>query len=395
MEIIFPAIIELPSVMANRQYIMWMCQALSQHAEVVLYVTKIYKPLTEIYEFYDVLPSFQIREIDHVWKPRSFWAARSFARCIATEDPSIVYVADVRLLQFLKYFAPARNYVYDTENLPSELGQYVRHINSTKAVICYNQFFKEALVEIGIDPNKIIIAPSGVNLEKYQSQIPKETLRRELKLPLTKKIVMYTGHFYEWKGVEILLRAASQLDSETEVCLVGGKDADIKRIFESGKGLSWTNIKMIPFQPPALVAKFQQAADVLVVPNISASADSSYYTSPLKLFQYMAAGRPIVASDLPSLRTVLNSQNAYLVRPDDPLALAQGIREALADNQEAARRTERAQEEVKQYTWEKRADRILNFILERDSMSEQRTLSIGNNQDSAFYRFFPGLGRRL
>jgi glycosyltransferase involved in cell wall biosynthesis len=131
--------------------------------------------------------------------------------------------------------------------------------------------------------------------------------------------------------------------------------------------LCWENIKMIPFQPPALAPKFQQAADVLIVPNISASDDSSYYTSPLKLFQYMAAGRPIVASDLPSLRTVLNSENAYLVRPDDPHALAQGIRDALSDHQESTRRTERAREEVKQYTWEKRADRILRFVAEEDA----------------------------
>jgi glycosyltransferase involved in cell wall biosynthesis len=373
--IAFPSILELPSKLATSQYTMWMCEALSRHARVVLYVQKLHQPLKEVYEYHGVQPSFQIRETGFMWKPRSFWGARRIASCLTKENPSYVYLFDAPLLRYLRLFAPRWNYIYDAEAMPATLVPYVRHINATKAVICHNQLFKEDLIKIGIHPDKILIGQMGVNLENFSSQISKETLRRELNLPLTKKIVMYTGHFYEWKGAEILLGAASLLDSETEVYLVGGKEADIQRIVESGKGLSWTNIKMIPFQPPSLAPKYQQAADVLVVPNISASDDSSYYTSPLKLFQYMAAGRPIVASDLPSLRTVLNSENSYMVRPDDPEALAQGIRDALSDNQEATRRTERAQEEVKQYTWDKRADRILKFVGEDGADPEQSRAS--------------------
>ena len=74
----------------------------------------------------------------------------------------------------------------------------------------------------------------GVNLEHFAAPASKEALRRQFNLPLTKKIVMYTGHFYEWKGTEILLQAASSLDSETEVYLVGGKEADTERIREFG-----------------------------------------------------------------------------------------------------------------------------------------------------------------
>jgi glycosyltransferase involved in cell wall biosynthesis len=134
---------------------------------------------------------------------------------------------------------------------------------------------------------------------------------------------------------------------------------------------------MVPFQPPGLIPKFQRAADVLVLPNISASEDSSYYTSPLKLFQYMAAGRPIVASDLPSLRTILNSDNAYLVSPDDCQALAGGIRDALSNHQESARRAERARVDVNQYTWEKRAEGILDFVAEKTSKPMESLASEG------------------
>lgn len=365
MKIVFPTVIQLPSKQATCQYTMWMCEALSQHADVVLYVEKISTPLSEIFEYYDVRPSFEIRELRRLWKPRSFWGARRLARGFPNDKPSLVYLSDVRLLRFLLSFAPKWNYIYDAENLPSDLKPYVGYVNSTAAVICHNQQFQQDLVEIGVDPRKILVCQNGVNLQNYRSSLNRDALRQELGIPTAKKIVMYTGHFYEWKGVEILLRAASRLDAETEVYLVGGKENDIQRIVESCKGLSWTNVKMVPFQPPGLIPKFQRAADVLVLPNISASEDSSYYTSPLKLFQYMAAGRPIVASDLPSIRTILNSDNAYLVSPDDPQALAGGIRDALSNHQESARRAEQAQEDVKQCTWEKRADSILDFVAEK------------------------------
>jgi glycosyltransferase involved in cell wall biosynthesis len=76
----------------------------------------------------------------------------------------------------------------------------------------------------------------------------------------------------------------------------------------------------------------------------------------------MASGKPIVASDLPSLREVLSEKNAFLVKPDDPRALAEGIRFALAHPEEAARRAAQAREDVKRYTWEMRAEKILSFI---------------------------------
>ena len=108
---------------------------------------------------------------------------------------------------------------------------------------------------------------------------------------------------------------------------------------------------------------YQAAADVLVLPNTAQAAISREHTSPLKLFEYMAAGRPIVASDLPSLREVLrHGDNAWLMQPDDPAALAQGIQHLLAEPALAARLAAQAQEEVQAYTWEQRAANILRFV---------------------------------
>lgn len=76
----------------------------------------------------------------------------------------------------------------------------------------------------------------------------------------------------------------------------------------------------------------------------------------------MASGRPIVASDLPSLREVLNEDNALLVPPGDPLALARGIMQTVNDRETAEHRAARACQDVERYSWQKRAQNILNLI---------------------------------
>lgn len=100
----------------------------------------------------------------------------------------------------------------------------------------------------------------------------------------------------------------------------------------------------------------QAAADVLVLPNTGTDETSVRFTSPLKLFTYMASGRPIVASDLPSIREVLDEQSAYLVTPDDAQALARGITRALSDT---GGRSARAFQLVQRYSWDERARGIL------------------------------------
>jgi glycosyltransferase involved in cell wall biosynthesis len=109
---------------------------------------------------------------------------------------------------------------------------------------------------------------------------------------------------------------------------------------------------------PADVAGKLVSADILALPN-PASAISNHATSPLKLFEYMAAGRAIVASDLPSIREVLNHDtNALLVAPGDPAALAAAIRRLATDAALRGRLGAAARSAVLDYSWSRRAERL-------------------------------------
>jgi glycosyltransferase involved in cell wall biosynthesis len=178
--------------------------------------------------------------------------------------------------------------------------------------------------------------------------------------------VAYTGHLYAWKGAHTLARAAGLLPPDVRVCIVGGTPADVEAFRRFLAQNELQRVRLVGYVPPGEVPLWLAAADVLALPNSAGEAISARYTSPLKLFEYMAAGRGIVASDLPSLREVLeDGANARLVAPDSPADLARGLLELLDDPALAERLGARAQADVAGRTWDSRARAVLDFIARR------------------------------
>jgi glycosyltransferase involved in cell wall biosynthesis len=172
--------------------------------------------------------------------------------------------------------------------------------------------------------------------------------------------VVYAGHLYAWKGVDILIDALSRVDN-VKGLIVGGHDRepDLARVqaAAAARGIG-DRVEFTGMVPPASVAQQLARGDMLVLPN-PASAISTHATSPLKLFEYMAAGRAIVASDLPSIREVLtHDRNAWLVAPGDAEALAGGIRRLRDDDELRARLGAAARTDAAEYSWTRRAERL-------------------------------------
>ena len=216
---------------------------------------------------------------------------------------------------------------------------------------------------LGVPVEKITVAPNGFDPALFNFQEDKIILRQRLGLPQTSPTVVYTGHLYDWKGAYVLADTAKLLPWATFV-FVGGMPWDIEH-FRKKYG-NERNIVIKGYEPHAKIPLYLKAADVLVLPNSRVSNDrifaahSESDTSPIKMFEYMASGTPIVASDLPSIREVLNEKNAILVNSDDTRALAQGIRTAFDNIVFSRALSQKAFDDAKNYTWAKRAEVIMN-----------------------------------
>ena len=213
---------------------------------------------------------------------------------------------------------------------------------------------EELQKRFSIPASKIVYWPNGTDLRIFNVPHSKEAARKILGIPLDKKVVIYTGHLFPWKGVDTLVAARRLLPENYVIYIVGGEKNN--RRDEGG-------IVYIPFQAHEKIPLWLWAADVLVLPNTGKEKVSLYYTSPLKLFEYMASRRPIVASRLPSITEILSEEIAYLAEPDDPASFAVRIQEACNDGFEANRRAIEAEKRVRRsYTWEERARHLAPLL---------------------------------
>ena len=210
----------------------------------------------------------------------------------------------------------------------------------------------------------VLVAPDGVDLDRFAATPSLGEARKRLGWSAGSQIVVYAGHLYSWKGVYTLAQAAALLAPTIQVVIVGGTPADrqVFAAFLHREGLT-ARVRLIGYVPPGEVPTYLAAADVLALPNSGALPISRTYTSPLKLFEYMAARRPIVASNLPALREVLtHDQTACLVPADSPSALAQSLTALLADPDRQQRLATAAAVAVRQHTWRARAQRIIEWL---------------------------------
>lgn len=185
---------------------------------------------------------------------------------------------------------------------------------------------------------------------------------------LLPKRLVYVGNLGGWKGTNTLLSAMRLLNG-FELHVAGAQPPKEDDRTQSERGTSsgeGTTVVTHGYLPPADIAPFLHsepfAAGILSLPGAH-SAEPAFFTSPLKLFQYLAAGIPVIASDVPALRELLrHRENAYMVEPDDPRALADAIKTVAFDRQLSLNLMKNGLETAKRFTWRKRAEALASFL---------------------------------
>lgn len=209
----------------------------------------------------------------------------------------------------------------------------------------------------------LTLAPNGVDLARYQKLPTAAAARAQLGLA-EGFTVGYSGHLYTGRGIGFLLELARQLP-EMRFLLVGGRPEDVAaRRQQAGEQ---QNVHFTGFVPNAELPLYQAACDVLTMPygqqvTASGGQDIAAFTNPLKMFEYLAAGRPLLASDLPILQEVLNEQNAVLLPSGDLAAWQAALRSLQADPSRRAALAAAGQATASSYSWAARARSVLQGL---------------------------------
>jgi glycosyltransferase involved in cell wall biosynthesis len=244
---------------------------------------------------------------------------------------------------------------------------YIRHKNP-KLTLCTTRALADGLAEqygFVYKENQLQIAPNGVELERYQSLPAPEEARRQLDLKkgLT---VGYSGHFYPGRGMDVLLALAQGLP-QVNFLWMGGRPEDIAPWREKLAQDGLHNVTITGFIPNSRLPLYQAAADILLMPynrSISGSSGGNIarVINPMKMFDYLASGRAIAASDIPVFHEVLSEKNAFFCEPEDGADWVAKVGQLVQDEKLRARLGTQARQDAAQYTWKRRAQTSLDHL---------------------------------
>ena len=388
MTVLYFADTRFPIERANGVQTMATCHALAARGhDVTLVVRPDTAPLPrDPFQFYGwpALAALRVQAVPTSRGPRRRrvrFLLEALRRARARPD-AIVYTRDLGLAAFLLQLPAARRprVVYEShgvtavvsEEMPRLLGKpelvpsqgKLRRLDRRERrvwslagayVTITRALANDLAARYGPRPN-VFVVPDGAKAgsDRGQTGVRPGSDRRQTAL------VAYAGHLYPWKGVDVFVQALARANGARG--LIGGghpAEADLGRVQALIRQLDLTSrVQVTGLVAPDEVSRKLAHADILVLPN-TASAISERYTSPLKLFEYLTLGRPIIASDLPAIREILeDDKTALLVPAGDPGALAAAIGRIAADTALASRLGAAALALAPSYTWEARAARL-------------------------------------
>ena len=289
-----------------------------------------------------------------------FYVSVFFLLLAASKKEALLYTREAPLTCF-SFLLPV---VLECHHISGNETRYLRFASRAHKCVVISEALKGKFIAGGIPEKKVLLAFSAVDLSTFGLTTPKKEARETLAVAPDAQLVMYVGNFTTMgadKGIHHILQALVSVPN-VHFAGVGGSEQDIAHYRQEADELGiGARVQLHGYAPQRTLALWQRAADILLMPF----PDSHHYRtnmSPLKMFEYMASGRPIIATDLPTIRVALNNHNAVIVPPDDPKSLAREIQRLLDSEADRERLSSRALEDVRQYSWNERAKRVLAFI---------------------------------
>ena len=365
-KILYIANIRLPTEKAHGAQIMKACEAfVSVGLDLELVVTNRKSTIHEDpFAYYGIKTRFALRRlltldtlrwgsVGYIFESVVFALSALFYAQKNHFD--IFYGRDEIVLAIISFFTKKKIFWESHDGAWNIWAKYL--VTRAQGCIVVTKSAVDFYKEHGVSPSRLLAVPNGIDLDAFQSPESQEDARKRLGLPIDKKIALYIGRLDGWKGTDTLLDASRELPTDMVVAIIGGEKEQIEELRPR-----YPQVLFLGYRPFRELRDNQAAGDVLVLPNTAKNTTSTRFTSPMKLFSYMAAGKPIVASDLPSIREIVSEQMAIFFEPDNALSLAHAIKTALGDPALAKGVADKAQSQIARYSWHARAESIRRFI---------------------------------
>lgn len=366
---LYATTVTYPSQLANRRQILHQMTAFARVAnmEAILGVSRADDTLRG--------RGFDVFVTGTTFLPHIAWKQ---LRTIKARGVTHVYCREIRLATLLLLAARSRVFgrfaiAFEVHVLryPQKLDSWLLRwlSRSFTRVVVINSWMKDEMVRNKwVRPENVLVAHDAADPAVFQLAISRADARQRLGIPDDGFIAVYTGRFRTAgmdKGLKSVLRVLPRIagvDTPMHVYAVGGSPQEMDEYarYADEQGAR-AFCDFVPYIPQADVALYHVAADVLLMP-FPATDHFAHFMSPLKLFEYLMAGRPIVATDLPSIRDVVDERAALLIPPDSDQALHDALGTLARDPALRERLGHAAQELSRAYTWDARARTILTFI---------------------------------
>ncbi len=340
MKIYYVANARMPSEKAHGIQLAKMCEAFLLRGADLEFVLPRRGEGGSLKDFYGLKVEIPVRRLPvlnfgFVFSSFSFMFAYFFY--LRDKKNAIIYTIDMDNFSFvfLRFLGlPYFSEIHDAKRKTFFWEVFLKKISG--AIVINNNIKKSLMGTFGLASENILVKPNGIDLEMFSGKITKEEARKKLDLPPDKKIAIYVGREVSWKGMEILSEAQNFLQPST--------------------------IKVVSDRPYQEIPYWLRAADLCIVLGTKKNEYSYMHTSPMKLFEYMASERPILAADTPANREIVSENEAYFYEPDNPKDLADKINKIMTNPPESKLKIDNARAKVENYTWSKRAESILAFM---------------------------------